>query len=320
MGSTKKAYRGPHYRKRVLSLLEQYRDILVFDFETTGRSYREDRITEVAAIKYHLDDANVMHETDRLHIYIRPPFMVKPEVVELTGITNEFLATCPWEEEVVEKIFEFFGTGPLLVCGQNIVKFDTKFLQQLYERHGRPMINPYMEIDTLEMDRDVFPEEKSHKLADIAQRLGIADGVSFHSAIEDVQVTAKAFWILLWNYIAKEEDVKAGIVSEDDDGFLPNAETPPLDPIEKVRPDIFSYSYWSMLTKTGPLRRVYVNTSIGSIFYDGRKHAWQAKDPKVDLDTIDMEYVESYCLSFERCATADQFLQRMEQIGKRNIA
>ena len=320
MANAKKAYRGPQYRRRVLSLLEQYRDILVFDFETTGLGPKKDRITEVAAIKYHLDEGNLMQEVSRLHLYIRPPFMVEDKVVKLTGITNEFLSTCPWEEEVVEKIFDFFGAGPLLVCGQN-VKFDTSFLVQLYERYGRPMISSYTEIDTLEMARDIFPEEKSHKLIDIARLCGIADGVSFHSAIEDVQVTAKVFWILWWNYIAKEEDVRTGAIVEDPVDNI--AQTEPIEanpPLEKKRPSIFSYSYWTMTAATGQLRRVYVNTSIGSIYYDGRKHAWQHKDPKVDLDTIDMEYVENVCLSHERCTTADQFLKKMEQVGKRYIA
>jgi DNA polymerase III epsilon subunit-like protein len=315
----KPAYRGPHYRKKVLNLLSTYHDIIVFDFETTGLGPKNDRIIEVAAIKYHLDEGNMMHETDRLHLYIRPPFIVDEKVVALTGITNEFLATCPWEEEVVDRVFDFFGSGPALFCGQNIIKFDTKFLRELYERYNCPMPEPYLEIDTLEMARDVFPEEPSHKLEVVARLCGIADGVTFHSAIEDVQVTAKIFWILWWNYIAKEEDVRAGIVTEEAD--IPLFEDDPEPAAaKKIRPDITSYSYWSMMTKTGPLRRVYVNTSVGSIYYDGRKHAWQHKDPAVDLDTIDMAYVENYCLTSEHCATADQFLQKMEQIGKRNIA
>lgn len=297
--AAKQAYRGPRYRKHVLATLEKCRDLIVFDFETTGLQSATHRVIEVAAIKYHLNENNAMIEVDRLHLYIRPPFLVEPKIVELTKITNEFLATCPWEEDVIDKVFDFFGDGSIPVCGHNIIKFDSNFLKALYERHDRPMLDPYTEIDTIEMSRDIWPEEKSHKLIDVARRCGInVDEIVFHSAIEDVKVTAQIFWVMLWNYIAPEE----------------------ARPVEKKRPAIRSFSYFSITTKDGPIRRVYVNTSEGSIYYDGRSHSWWHKDPNVNLDAIDMEYVENFCLSYERCATADQFLKKMEQVGKRFVA
>ena len=124
---------------------------IIFDTETTGIKPEKDRIVELAAIKYEVHN-KVAKEIDTLHIYIKPPFLMEQKIVNIHGITNEFLMDKPTEENVFNQIKEFFGKEPV-VAGHNIA-FDIEMLNALYMRQGEYFTSK-VSLDTLEMARDL---------------------------------------------------------------------------------------------------------------------------------------------------------------------
>lgn len=284
--AVKQSWRNRDYQKHVFKVLGQCRDILFFDTETTGLSAKKNHIIEIAAIKYRLGEDEFLHEVDRLHQYIRPAYMLDPVIVNLTGITDEFLSTYPYEDECFNQIHDFFGNGPLVVCGHN-VKFDTGFLEALYSRNGGGGFVGYQEIDTCEMARDIIPasDTENYKLGTLAAVCGIDDGVQFHSALDDIQVTAKLFQVLYLEYLARQYDEKDRDESQ-----------------SKHRPEVKSVKFWEGFQGYS---RIYVDTSAGSLYYDVRRKAWMAKN--IDLNTVDVGYIERRCWEATGCCNAEQF-------------
>ena len=101
---------------------------IVYDLETTGLNPAINHPIQVAArlcavSPYGLD------EICSQSWYINPGYQLPQKIVELTGITDRFLATQPKESEVIREIVGFFENYP--VIGYNNGKFDDLFMQQM---------------------------------------------------------------------------------------------------------------------------------------------------------------------------------------------
>lgn len=281
---SKAGWRNREYQNRIISLIKPGVELIFFDTETTGLSAQNDRIIEIGALRCRVRDDYLLDVLDELHTYINPGFMLSAKIVELTGITSEFLSAYPFEEDSFEAIHRFFGDGPLIVGGHN-VKFDVRFLESLYERNGCSFASPCIEVDTLEMARDIFcnGEVKNHKLGTLASYCGIDDGVQFHSAIDDIRVTWKLFQLLFLEYVRRAEEEAVA-------------------PVATHQPQVISVKFWEGYRG---FSRIYVDTSAGSMYYDVRRKTWFQKD--VSLDTIDLKHVERECMRLTNTADLDEF-------------
>lgn len=279
--AAKQSWRNGQYRRKVTKLLETNRDIIFFDTETTGLSAKKDRIIELAAIRCHLGEDDYPREIERLHVYIRQPFALPEAIVNLTGITDAQLASAPYEEEVFGEIRDFFSKGETVLSGHNS-NFDIGFLRALFERNNAFFPDEVLEVDTLPFARDVIPasEVENYKLGTLAHHFGLDENVTFHSAIEDVQVTIKLFYMLYTEALAHVNEQPCG-------GY---------------RPDVREINYWAGFKG---FSRIYVNTSAGSVYFDVRKKTWAPKD--VDMNTLDMAYIEKVCWNALGVNDADAF-------------
>lgn len=283
--ATRQSWRNGECRRKVTALLANHRDIIFFDTETTGLSARKDRIIELAAIRCQLGEDNYPREVGRLHVYIRQPFALPEVIVNLTGITDEKLATAPYEEEVFGEIRDFFDKGEVVLSGHNS-NFDIGFLRALFERNNAYFPDEVLEVDTLPFARDVIPasEVENYKLGTLAHHFGLDENVTFHSAIEDVQVTIKLFYMLLTEAMAQAQNAPAN---------LSYGTHCPL---------IREINFWPGYRG---FSRIYVNTSAGSVYFDIRKKTWAPKD--VDLSMLDMNYIEKSCWTAVGVDNADAF-------------
>lgn len=270
-------WRTSETQKKIFDSLNNADELIVFDVETTGRSPYKDRIIQISAIKYTVDErkwaTSHMLETDRLNLYIKPYFAIDEKIEELTGITNDFLEDKPFEEEVFDKIYDFFGEQPLVAAYNS--HFDTGFLYNLYLRNGKTLSNAIIEdgkykglsneIDVLKVARDLVDskEVENFKLATIVSHYGLDEGVQFHSAIDDATVTANLLSIFLYEYTQKDkEEIK-----------------------EKSKLKFLWATYWN---KYGhKMERIYVNTDGIKLFYDIYQKKWNCKND--DLNKYDME-------------------------------
>ncbi len=78
-------------------------DYVVIDFETTGFNPYNDKIIQVAAVKYR------NHElVDQFVSYVNPERPIPDRITSLTGITNYRVSDAPTIEEVLPLFFSIF--------------------------------------------------------------------------------------------------------------------------------------------------------------------------------------------------------------------
>lgn len=171
----------------------------VLDLETTGLSFRTEKITEIGIMKVK------KHEViDEFCTFVNPEKPIPQRVVEVTNITDDMVKDAPTIEEVLPKVLEFVGDSVLVAHNAD---FDIGFLKHNCTELGLQLGNTY--LDTLRLAKALFPEYKKYKLGLIAENLGIKVEVA-HRALDDVDTTVKVFNVML--DMLKEK----GIITLDD--------------------------------------------------------------------------------------------------------
>lgn len=169
------------------SLLQLISDYTVIDLETTGLDPHEDAIIEIGAIRYR---SNM--EQARFVTLVNPQFAIGDFITELTGITDEMLATAPLLEDVLPFFLEFVNSD--IVCGHN-VNFDINFLYDAcMEQLQIPFSNDF--IDTLRIARRLLPECGQYKLFCIAEYLQISPPSS-HRSLADCETTHECYQAMI---------------------------------------------------------------------------------------------------------------------------
>lgn len=157
-------------------------DCVVLDVETTGLSHFDNRITEIAAVKF-LGGV----ETDQFVTLVNPGREISEEIKLLTGITNTELKRAPAIDRVLPELIEFLKDLPIVTHNAS---FDMSFLSDAYEDMGQVLKNA--SIDTLKLARDSFPGLGSYKLKYLKEIFGLNSRPS-HRALADVYTTAELF-------------------------------------------------------------------------------------------------------------------------------
>ena len=170
-------------------LFARYDRLVVFDTETTGLDFARDEIIEFAAVAVEQRDgkAEIIEEYDEL-VTLSPGSFVPPEIVQLTGITNEDI-----RERGIPKtrlccdIARLIGGNTLLLAYN--AHFDLSFLYYLLLRHGDPLIlkgKDKLDLLTVYKDRRSYP----HKLCNAIEGYGLSGQVvNSHRAVDDVIAT-----------------------------------------------------------------------------------------------------------------------------------
>lgn len=278
-------WRSANTRRAVLSALRSSDVLVVFDTETTGLSPINDRVVEFGAIRYNVvetDNGFELFESDRMDIYIKPPFAMPEKAVEVNHITDEFLADKHSEEEAFA-IIDDFMSGVDCISGYN-VGYDINMMQGMYKRMGRNFVFPNT-IDILEMARDFLDkpsEVPNHKLGTVAEALGADKGIQFHGALQDVIASFRCFKIILNSYVSDNA-----------------AENRKL-----IKPNIYSVSYWPGYRGRS---RQYVHTSSGAFYYDIFDKNWGAKEKTTDIGKYDMEFIQQRALELTNCSNLVEF-------------
>lgn len=159
---------------------------VVFDLETTGlnsapTSGNMDRIIEIGAFK--IKDGVI---AESFSTFINPQKKLSEEIINLTGITEDMVASAPTSDEVMPDFFKFCD-GSILV-GHNIAGFDYKFVEYYCARIGYMLERKL--IDTIPLSQELL-FLSNYKLNTVADKFGII--FNHHRAIDDALVTAKIF-------------------------------------------------------------------------------------------------------------------------------
>lgn len=174
--------------------------LIILDTETTGINPREGhRIVEIGCVEM----INRQLTGRTFHAYIKPldargqVLQMEQEVIDIHGLTNEFLDDKPIFSQVVDDFINFIRGGELVIHN---AKFDVGFIDHEFsllnstERSGHNKVPMTADIctivDTLKTSKDEFG---SPKTLDYLARFYKVDKLidrTYHGALIDAQLLA----------------------------------------------------------------------------------------------------------------------------------
>ncbi len=161
----------------------------VFDTETTGlEPSNGDEIIQIGAARIVNNRLLRQEVFDQI---IDPEIPLKLASIPIHGITEEMVRGKPTIDVVLPSFYEFCEDTVLIAHN---AAFDMRFLQLKEARTGIKFSQPV--LDTLLLSAVVHPNQESHKLDVILERLGIVIETR-HNALEDSLATAAVFLKLI---------------------------------------------------------------------------------------------------------------------------
>ncbi len=218
-------------------------EIIVFDVETTGLHYENDRLTEIGAVK--LRNLQVVETFSTM---VNPERELSQKITELTGITQDMVDNAPSQAQAMQDFLAFCGKDALLVAHN--AKFDTSFLDNTCKRLGISFSYSY--IDTLKLAQIVLPELTRYKQEVIARHLKLGS-YNAHRASDDALMLSKIYVTLVSKLISEK-----GLQTVED----LNTKLPPVN-LKKLR----SYHQIILVRNQLGLKNLYRLVSHGHLDY-----------------------------------------------------
>ena len=155
-------------------------EIVCFDIETTGLKVTQEAITEIGAVR--LRNGEIV-ETFRT--FVDPERRLTPEIIGLTGITDEMLRGAPKLKDALTAFLAFAGDAPLAAHN---AEFDISFIRAGCRKCGIPFEPTY--IDTLILAQNLLPGLGKYKLDIVADHLQLPQ-FNHHRASDDAVPVAQ---------------------------------------------------------------------------------------------------------------------------------
>ena len=157
----------------------------IFDTETTGLNPSEgDEIIQIGATRI---VNGKLRRSESFEQLVDPCRRLAPESAQIHGITAEMLVGQPKIGEVLPA-FHAFAADTVLVAHN--AAFDMRFLQLKEAATGLKFDQPV--LDTLLLSAVIHPNQESHRLEAIAERMGVHI-IGRHTALGDAIVTGEVF-------------------------------------------------------------------------------------------------------------------------------
>ena len=182
------------------SLFREFKNILVFDIETTGFDPKGDEIIEIAMLKVTTGNGSPAISEQYGHLVrLSENRRLPAKITELTGITEtQLIEEGLPKEDVCAKISDMLSCENPLLIAYN-AQFDLCFLYYFLHRFGcADLLKNVKLLDAMTVYKDRRPYP--HKLIDAATAYGLSLE-NAHRALDDTRVT---FEILC--EMAKEND------------------------------------------------------------------------------------------------------------------
>ena len=156
----------------------------VFDTETTGLTPGIDEIVSIGALR--IVNGRLLRQ-EVFEQLVDPRRAVPVTASAIHGITDEMVRGQPVIEGVLPRFFEF-ADGTVLI-GHNLA-FDLRMFQEKEAETNIRFGNAV--LDTLLLSAVLHPDEESHSLEAIAERLGVK-ALGRHTALGDAIMTGEVF-------------------------------------------------------------------------------------------------------------------------------
>lgn len=163
---------------------------IILDTETTGINPAEGhRIVEIGCVEM----INRRLTGHNFHVYINPDRTMDQEVINIHGITNEFVADKPRFREIAAAFFQYIQGAELVIHN---AAFDVGFINHEFSLLS-PALPPVASIcsilDSLAMARDLHPGQKNN-LDALCRRYDVKNSHrTFHGALLDAEILADVY-------------------------------------------------------------------------------------------------------------------------------
>lgn len=160
---------------------------IIFDTETTGLDYREDRVIELGCIEL----LNRFPTGRTFHMYINPQGRaIHPDALAIHGIGMDRLEGKPHFGEIAADFLAFIEGAKLVAHNAG---FDISFINAEFQRHGHAIVEPGRVIDTLALARRKHPMGPN-SLDALCKRYGIDNTRrTKHGALLDSELLAEVY-------------------------------------------------------------------------------------------------------------------------------
>ena len=155
-------------------------EIVCFDIETTGLKVTQEAITEIGAVR--LRNGEIV---ETFQTFVDPERRLTPEIIGLTGITDEMLRGAPKLKDALTAFLAFAGGAPLAAHN---AEFDISFIRSGCRKCGIPFEPTY--IDTLILAQNLLPGLGKYKLDIVAEHLQLPQ-FNHHRASDDAVPVAQ---------------------------------------------------------------------------------------------------------------------------------
>ncbi|WP_025724617.1 3'-5' exonuclease [Acholeplasma granularum] len=173
-------------------MILDYKEILVFDFETTGLYPKRDKVIEIGAVLLEKkDDTYIIKE--EVNLLIKQDKPITDFISNLTGITNEMLEKDGIDEESAFRKLDSMISEDTLLVAYNLA-FDIGFLSALYQMYVNPrhlIKNDILDCMAVYKDRYPYP----HKLESAVTTFNLINQ-NAHRASEDAKATFEVLKML----------------------------------------------------------------------------------------------------------------------------
>ena len=164
-------------------------EFVCFDIETTGLKVDREAITEIGAVV--LKNGEI---TDRFQTFVNPNRRLTPEIIGLTGITDDMLKDAPQLKEALAEFLKFVDGRPLAAHN---AEFDIGFIRAGCRKVGLDFSPTY--VDSLILAQNLLPDLGKYKLDIVADRLELPN-FNHHRASDDAATVGYMlipFWKML---------------------------------------------------------------------------------------------------------------------------
>lgn len=189
--------------------------VAIVDLETTGGHFENDRITEIAILRFH-EGCISRHQW-----LINPQQPISEFITQLTGISNEMVQDKPVFTDIATELLPLLR-GHLLVAHNS--RFDYTFLRHAFAHCQINFAAPT--LDTVPFSRKLYPQYFKHNLDSIIERFAIKiDAAKRHRAMGDAIALAEflqyslkektiSVWMTHWQTLIKPGFLPSWLQSE----------------------------------------------------------------------------------------------------------
>jgi DNA polymerase-3 subunit epsilon len=169
---------------------------ICIDCETTGLDPKNDRIIEVAAVKFTLEQ-----NLEELESLIDPEIIIPANSIAIHHITQDMVQGKPTIDKILQKLFDMVGSHPIIGHG---IKYDIDIIAHHAARCNIPtQIRQNRVYDTLRLAR-LYGESPSNSLQTLRMHFNIEEEGA-HRAMSDVVVNIQVFKKLAQNFRTIEQ-------------------------------------------------------------------------------------------------------------------